>query len=57
VIPLDKLIWSQCVDQAIAAAVASIHSYSLSAYRGSQLRGRKRLEASETLAVREPAAP
>jgi UrcA family protein len=56
---LYRLIWNQCVDQAIAGAVASAHSESLSAYRGRQIRGRKRpvLEAPEFLAVRKPVAP
>jgi hypothetical protein len=40
---VEKQLWKQCVDQAIAAAVASVHSDSLSAYRGYQIRGRKRL--------------
>jgi UrcA family protein len=58
-IMLDRLIWEQCVDQAIAEAVASVHSGSLSAYRGHQVHGRKGplLEAPEALAVRSPAAP
>jgi UrcA family protein len=38
---LYKLVWDQCVDQAIAAAIASVHSESLSAYRGHRIRGRK----------------
>jgi|SRR5580704_1107762 UrcA family protein len=56
---LYKVIWDQCVDQAIAGAVASVHSESLSAYRGLQFRGRKRLlvEAPRSLAVREAVAP
>jgi UrcA family protein len=56
---LDRLIWEECVDQAIAGAVASVHSGSLSAYRGHQIHGRKgsSLEAPEALAVRGPAAP
>lgn len=56
---LDKLIWNQCVDQAIAGAVGRLHSESLSAYWGHQMRGRKRLllEAPESLAVREPVVP
>jgi UrcA family protein len=51
---LEKLVWSQCVDKAIAGAVASIHSESLTAYRGRQIHGRRRLflEAPETLAER-----
>jgi UrcA family protein len=49
---LYKLIWDQCVDQAIAGAVANVHSESLSAYRGLQVHGRKRLlaEAPTSLA-------
>jgi UrcA family protein len=55
---LDKLVWDQCVDQAIAGAVASVHSESLSAYRGHQIRVQKRLLlAPESLAVRASAAP
>jgi UrcA family protein len=55
----EKLLWNQCVDQAIAGAVARVHSEGLSAYRGHQIRGRRRLllETAESLAVREPAAP
>jgi len=54
----EKLLWNQCVDRAIAGAVASVHSQSLTAYRGRQLRGRKRLvlAAPESLALRELAA-
>lgn len=53
---LDRLIWDQCVDRAIAEAVGRVHSGSLSAYWG--LHGRKgaSLEAPEALAVRGPAA-
>jgi UrcA family protein len=56
---LERLIWEQCVDQAVAGAVASVHSGSLSAYRGHQIHGRKgpSLEAPEALAVRGPTAP
>ena len=56
---LYKAIWDQCVDQAIAGAVAAVHSESLSAYRGLQFHGRKRrlAEAPKALAVREAVAP
>jgi len=56
VLMLEKLIWSQCVEQAITRAVASVHSESLSAYRGHQIRGHKRflLEAPESLAMGKP---
>jgi UrcA family protein len=40
---LYRLLWNQCVDQAIAGAVTSVHSESLSAYQGYQIHGRKRL--------------
>ena len=40
---LDKLLWNQCVEQAVAGAVTRVHSESLSAYQGYQIRGRKRL--------------
>jgi UrcA family protein len=40
---LDELIWKQCVEQAVAGAVSKVHSDSLSAYQGDQVRGRKRL--------------
>jgi UrcA family protein len=40
---LDKLLWNQCVDQAVAGAVTRVHSDSLSAYQEYQVRGRKRL--------------
>ena len=40
---LDKLVWDRCVDQAVAAAVSNVHSESLSAYQGNQIRARKRL--------------
>jgi UrcA family protein len=55
---LYKRIWDQCVDQAIAGAVTSVHSESLSAYRGLRPRGRKWLlvEAPKSLAVPEPVA-
>jgi UrcA family protein len=55
VLMLEKLLWNQCVDQAIARAVAIVHSESLSAYRAHQIRGRKRLllEAPESFAKRE----
>jgi UrcA family protein len=56
VLMLEKLIWSQCVEQAITRAVASVHSESLSAYRGHQIRGHKRflLEVPESLAMGKP---
>jgi UrcA family protein len=55
---LEKQLWSQCVDQAIAGAVAGVHSQSLTAYRGHQVRGRRQplLEATASPAQREPAA-
>ena len=40
---LDKLLWNQCVEQAVAGAVTRVHSDSLSAYQEYQVRGRKRL--------------
>jgi UrcA family protein len=40
---LYRLLWNQCVDQAVAEAVTSVHSERLSAYQGYQIRGRKRL--------------
>ena len=40
---LDKLLWNQCVEQAVAGAVSKVHSDSLSAYQGDRVRGRKRL--------------
>ncbi len=56
---LYGLIWNQCVDQAIAGAVASVHSESLSAYSGRQIRGRKRPlpDAPQFLAVGKAVAP
>jgi UrcA family protein len=56
---LDNLLWNDCVDQAIAGAVANVHSNSLSAYRRHQIRGRKLplQEAPEHLAARAPIAP
>jgi len=39
---LDKLLWNQCVEQAVAGAVTRVHSDSLSAYQEYQVRGRKR---------------
>jgi UrcA family protein len=51
---LYKRIWDQCVDQAIARAVASVHSESLTAYRGLQFRGRKWLLVE---APKSPAVP
>jgi UrcA family protein len=55
---MDRLLWNECVDQAIAGAVANVHSSSLSAYRRHQIRGRKPLlqEALEHLAARAPIA-
>jgi UrcA family protein len=51
----DKRLWNECVDRAVAGAVARVHSESLSAYREQQIHGRKRLvNAPESLAVREP---
>jgi UrcA family protein len=54
-----KQIADQCVDQAIAGAVASVHSESLTAYRELQFRGRKRLlaETPMSLAGRKPVVP
>jgi UrcA family protein len=43
VLILEKELWNECVDRSIAAAVASVHNESLSAYRGHQFRGRRRL--------------
>ena len=40
---MEKLLWNQCVDQAVAGAVTRVHNDSLSAYQGYQVRGRKRL--------------
>jgi UrcA family protein len=40
---MDKVLWTQCVDQAVAGAVTRVHSDRLSAYQGYQVRGRKRL--------------
>ena len=57
---LYRLVWDQCVDQAIAGAVAGVHSESLSAYRGLQFHRRKRrmlVEVPKSLAVRESVAP
>jgi UrcA family protein len=49
----DKRLWNECVDRAVAGAVASVHSESLSAYREQQIHGRKRLvKAPDSLAVR-----
>jgi len=55
----EKLLWNQCVDRAIAGAVASVHSQRLTAYRGHRARGRKQLllEATASPALRAPAAP
>jgi hypothetical protein len=52
-------VWNQCVDHATEAAVGSLHSESLSAYRGQQIHGRKRLllGAVGPLAMLETAAP
>jgi UrcA family protein len=49
----EKLRWQACVDHAIASAVASVHSESLSAYYGRQMRGwkRPRTEAPTLLAA------
>lgn len=56
---LDNQLWNDCVDRAIAGAVADVHSSSLSAYHRLQIRGRKPLlqEAPEHLAARGAAAP
>jgi UrcA family protein len=56
---LDNLLWNDCVDQAIAGAVADLHSSSLSVYHRHQIRGRKLFlqEAPERLAVHSPIAP
>jgi len=40
---IDWLIWNQCVDQAVARAVTSVHNESLSAYRGQQIREKRPL--------------
>ena len=59
VLMLEKLIWSQCVELAITRAVASVHSDSVSAYRGHQSSGRKRnfQGAPKSLAARATVAP
>jgi len=55
----DKVLWNECVDQAIVGAVASVHSDSVSAYRGHQSSGRKRnfQGAPKSLAARATVAP
>jgi UrcA family protein len=39
---LEKQQWNQCVDRAVARAVVSVNSESLSAYYWRQIRGRNR---------------
>jgi hypothetical protein len=54
--PVKAAILHQCVDQAIAGAVAGVHSESLSAYRGLQFHRQKRrmlVEVPKSVAVRE----
>jgi UrcA family protein len=55
----EKLLWEQCVDQAMAVAVAKVRSETLSDYRMHQLHGRERMlqQTRVSLAVREPAVP
>jgi UrcA family protein len=55
---LERLMWEQCVDQAIATAVAKVNSGSLSAYRDRQRNPRKRppLQVPDSVVLPEVAA-
>lgn len=50
----EKLAWDRCVDEALARAVASVHSERLSAYQRRRIRPSKRpsIESVTSLAVR-----
>ena len=47
----EKMMWHECVDQAVARAVADVHSESLTAYHWR--RGGKRPEVPTSLAARQ----
>ncbi len=51
----EKMQWDKCVDQAVAQAVATVHSETLTAYHGHRVRGgkRPRIEVPTSLAARQ----
>jgi UrcA family protein len=51
----EKVLWNECVDQAVGRAVAAVHSETLTAYHGRQVRGGKRpwIDVPTSLAARQ----
>jgi UrcA family protein len=51
----EKVQWNECVDQAVARAVAAVHSETLTAYHGRRVRGLKRpwIDVPTSLAARQ----
>jgi UrcA family protein len=50
----EKARWNECVDQAVARAVAAVHSETLTAYHGRRVRGRRPwIDVPTSLAVRQ----
>jgi len=51
----EKVLWNECVDQAVAKAVATVHSETLTAYHGRRARGAKRpwIDVPTSLAARQ----
>jgi UrcA family protein len=51
----EKARWDECVDQAVARAVAAVHSETLTAYHGRRVRGGKRpwIDVPTSLAARQ----
>ena len=52
----EKVRWNECVDQAVARAVAAVHSETLTAYHGHRVHGGKRpwIDVPTSLAARQP---
>jgi UrcA family protein len=50
----EKAQWNECVDQAVARAVAAVHSETLTAYHGRRVHGGKRpwIDVPTSLAAR-----
>ena len=51
----EKMQWDKCVEQAVAGAVAAVHSETLTAYHGHRVHGGKRpsIDVPTSLAARQ----
>jgi UrcA family protein len=52
----EKMQWNECVEQALARAVAAVHSETLTAYHRDRVHGGKRswIDVPASLAARQP---